>query len=272
MIKNKNSIIFYTLLVITSIAVIFPVLYAFVVSFMDTKEISRGQFYTLQPSIKNYAKVIVTIPILRYMYNSFAIAIIVMIVRLITCSLAAFAFVFIPFKGKNFFFLLFISTMMVPWQATVIPNYLTIIKLDLLNSYAGLTLPFLANALGMFLMRQHFKTLPSELAESAEIDGCGRFRFYASIVLPLSTPVLATCAVNSFLNLWNMYLWPLLVTTSKDSRTIQIGLKTLISQEAGTDWGLLMAGVVCVVLPSLVLLYAGQKQLKKGLMAGAVKG
>lgn len=271
--KNiRRNLIFYILLIFTSLICFLPVIYALSVSFMDTKDISAGKMFTLAPTIKNYIEVVQTIPILHYMLNSFVTSAIVMVARLITCSLAAYAFVFIRFKGSKTIFMLFISTMMVPWESTLIPNYALILKMGLLNTYPGLTLPFMASAFGIFLIRQHFLTIPGELNESAQIDGCGRFRFFISIALPLSKPVLASWAVYSFLNTWNMYLWPLLVSTTNQSRTIQIGLRTLVSQEAGTDWGMLMAGVIYVIVPSMILLLAGQKQLKSGLTAGAVKG
>ena len=123
---------------------------------------------------------------MKYLINSFIVSSTVMIGQLIVCSMAAYAFVFIPFKGRNFFFFLFVSTMMIPWEATMIPNFLTIQNLGLINTYSGLTIPFFALAFGTFLLRQHFKTIPKELHEAAEIAGLNRFQFFIKVVLPIS--------------------------------------------------------------------------------------
>lgn len=153
----------------------------------------------------------------------------------------------------------------------MIPNFLTVQKLGWLNSYLGLTVPFFALAFGIFLLRQHFKTIPLELYEAAQVSGVGRFRFFWNIVLPLSKTSLVTLGVYSFLTTWNMYLWPLLVTNNDRVRTVQIGLKQMQSQEISTEWGMVMAAVVVVILPTLLLLFVGQKHLQKGLMQGAIK-
>ena len=145
-----------------------------------------------------------------------------------------------------------------------VPNYITILKAGLLNTRLAIVLPFLANGLGTFLMIQQFKTLNKSLIEAARIDGCSHFYIYTKIVMPLSKGILSTWGIYSFLNLWNMYLWPLMVSTKPESRTIQIGLKMLKSEEE-TNFGRLMAGVILVIVPSLIILFLGQKQLQKGL-------
>jgi ABC-type glycerol-3-phosphate transport system permease component len=185
--------------------------------------------------------------------------------------MAAYAFALISFKGKNLVFAIFMATMMIPWEVTIIPNYLTVKQLGWLDSYQGMTIPFLASAFGTFLLRQFFLQLPGELFEAARMDGCGHIRTFVQIVLPLSRPALATLAVYSFLSAWNMYLWPLLITNSEGMRTVQIGIAMLQFEEF-TVWSLVLAGVALVLLPSLLLLALGLKQLVRGLTAGAVKG
>jgi sn-glycerol 3-phosphate transport system permease protein len=191
--------------------------------------------------------------------------------QLLVSSLAAFAFVFIKFKGRDAIFFLFISTMMIPWEATMVPNFLTAQKLGWINNYLGLTIPFFALAFGTFLLRQQFKTIPNELYEASQVAGISRFRFFWNVVLPVSKTSLVTLGVYSFLTTWNMYLWPLLVTNTEDVRTVQIGLKQMQTQEISTDWGVVMAAVVVVILPTLLLLFLGQKRLQKGLTQGAIK-
>ncbi|TQR20430.1 carbohydrate ABC transporter permease [Psychrobacillus vulpis] len=266
----KRSII-YILLIVTSLLMFFPIIYAFMISFMTGGEILQGKFLPSNLSLDNYVKVFDRLPLFNYLINSFVVSIGVMIGQLIVCSLAAYAFVFIPFKGRDFVFFLFISTMMIPWEATMIPNFFTIQKLDWINTYQGMTLPFFALAFGTFLLRQHFKTIPKELHEAAQVAGLNRFTFFFRIVLPVSKTSLVTLGAYGFLTTWNMYLWPLLVTTNKSVRTVQIGLKQLQSQEVSTEWGVVMAGVIVVIIPTLLLLFLGQKQLQKGLTQGALK-
>ncbi|WP_425472174.1 carbohydrate ABC transporter permease [Saccharibacillus brassicae] len=219
----------------------------------------------------NFAQVLATIPILRFITNSFVVSGAITVGCLITSCMAAYAFAFLRFPGKKAIFALFLSTMMIPWEVAIIPNYLTIRSWGWLDSYAGLTVPFLATAFGVFLMRQFFLQLPKELMEAARIDGCGHVRIFLRLAVPLSMPGLATLAVYSFLNHWNMYLWPLLVTSSENMRTVQIGVSMLQFSEM-TAWNLVMAGLVLVLLPSLVMLALGLGRLVGGLTAGALKG
>ena len=261
----------YFLLIVTSFLVFFPVLYAFMISFMTGPEILQGKFLPQSFSFDNYIKVFERLPLLNYLLNSLVVSLSVMIGQLVVCSLAAYAFVFMPFKGGNFVFYLVISTMMIPWEATMIPNFFTIQKLDWLNTYQGMTLPFFALAFGTFLLRQHFKTIPKELHEASQIAGLSRFKFFYRVILPLSKTSLVTLGAYGFLTTWNMYLWPLLMTTNSSVRTVQIGLKQLQSQEVSTEWGVVMAGVIVVIIPTLLLLFLGQKHLQKGLSQGALK-
>ncbi|MBO1910087.1 carbohydrate ABC transporter permease, partial [Microvirga sp. 3-52] len=261
----------YFLLITTSFFVFFPVLYAFLISFMTGSEVMQGNFLPSALRLDNYIKVFDRLPLMKYLLNSFIVSGGVMVGQLIVCSLAAYAFVFLPFRGSNFVFYLFISTMMIPWEATMIPNFFIIQKLDWLNTYQGLTFPFFALAFGTFLLRQHFKTIPNELHEASRIAGLSRFAFFWRVILPVSKTSLVTLGAYGFLTTWNMYLWPLLITTNSSVRTVQIGLKQLQSQETATDWGVVMAGVIVVIIPTLLLLFIGQKQLQKGLSQGALK-
>lgn len=269
--RLTKKLLLYVLLIITSFVVFFPVIYALLISFMTGPEVLQGHLLPQSISFENYSKVFERLPLQNYLVNSFVVSTGVMIGQLIVCSLAAYAFVFLQFKGRDFIFYLFISTMMIPWEATMIPNFFTIQKLDWLNTYQGLTLPFFALAFGTFLLRQHFKTIPKELHEAAKIAGLGPFAFYWRVVLPISKTSLVTLGAYGFLTTWNMYLWPLLITTNSSVRTVQIGLKQLQSQELATEWGVVMAGVIVVILPTLLLLFVGQKQLQKGLSQGALK-
>jgi len=230
-----------------------------------------GQLIPSSLTLDNYLAVFNRFPLLNYLLNSLIISIAIMIGQLILCSLAAYAFVFMEFKGRDLLFFIFIATMMVPFEASVIPNFQTIRDLGLIDSYAGLTLPYFAMAFGTFLLRQNFKQIPKELKEAAEIAGMGHFKFYLRVVLPVAKTSLITLGAYGFLTSWNMYLWPLLATTNDTVRTVQIGLKQLQTQEQLNEWGVIMAGGVIVVLPTLILLFLGQKRLQQGLTEGAIK-
>lgn len=207
----------------------------------------------------------------RWILNSFVVALAVTLGQLITCSLAAYALALLNFPGKTFFFFLILGTLMIPWEATVVPNYLTVVGLGWKDSYQGLIAPFLASGFGIFLLRQYFLTIPRELYEAAVLDGCGRTRYLWSVLLPLSRPALGTLAVYAFLNTYNQYYWPLLVTDSPEWRTTQVGITAFKSTEVAL-FNLQMAGTIIVMLPTLLLLVIGQRQLVRGLTAGALKG
>lgn len=263
----------YLILTLCALAILYPIAYAFVSSFLSPQEASLYPpvLFPKRLYLENFRTVLHLVPIGRFIGNSFAVSAIVMAGQLVTASMAAYAFAFVPFRGKSLVFGLFLSTMMIPWEVTIIPNYMTIKAWDWLDTYAGMAVPFLASAFGAFLLRQFFLQLPRELFEAARMDGCGHVRTFISLVLPLSRPALATLAVYAFLNAWNMYLWPLLVTSSDKMRTVQIGISMLQFEEF-TSWNLVLTGVTLVLLPSLLLLAFGLKQLVQGLTAGAVKG
>jgi len=270
-VSNTRKIVLYSLLIISVIIMMFPIFYACMISFMQGGEILRGNLIPDSFTFANYQSAFEKVPLFRYLWNSFYVSAVVMIGQLLVSSLAAYAFVFMAFKGRDFIFFVFISTMMIPWEATMVPNFITVQKLGWLNSYSSLTIPFFALAFGTFLLRQQFKTIPKELFEASQVAGISRFRFFWNVVLPVSKTSLITLGIYSFLTTWNMYLWPLLVTNNESVRTVQIGLKQLQSQEISTEWGVVMAAVVVVILPTLILLFIGQKRLQNGLTQGAIK-
>jgi ABC-type glycerol-3-phosphate transport system permease component len=270
----------YGLLAATSFVVAFPLLMALSYSFMAERSISTypPPILPVDPTLDNYREIVdralrpnSPLPIFHYLFNSFITSSAVVVGRLITASLAAYAFVFIDFPGKKLLFLAFLATLMVPWEATIIPNYMTMRDLGWIDSYQGLAVPFMATGFGTFLLRQSFLQLPRDLYDAAIIDGAGRFRFLWQIVLPLNRPALGTLAVYSFLEIWNQYFWPLLITNQPVMRTVQVGIGQLKWEES-LRWGIVTAGVVMVVVPTIVLLVIGQRQLVRGLTAGAIKG
>ena len=268
----KNAIQ-YLLLTFVAIIVIFPLWSAFTISMLSDAEVASFPPLLAPTSLQltNFVRAFEQAPLLRYLFNSIVQSTLVMVGQLVTASLAAYAFAFIDFKGRNVMFLVFLSTLMIPWEATIIPNYLTVRSLGWTDTYMGLTVPFLATAFGTFLLRQFFMTIPRELQDAATIDGCGSLRFLITIVLPLARPALGTLAVYSFLQTYNQYLWPLLITNDQQMRTVQIGITLLQDEERGT-FNIVMAGVVLVLVPTFILFIVGNRQLIRGLTAGAVKG
>ncbi|GAA0842267.1 carbohydrate ABC transporter permease [Paenibacillus glucanolyticus] len=271
--RRAASAFTYLLLLLFSLVVLYPLIFTVFSSFMTEKEVANfppplfpSSFY-----LGNFAEAISGFPIVRFILNSFIVSTAIMLCQVITSSLAAYAFAFLNFKGKAVLFGLFLSTMMIPWEVTIIPNYLTIKDWGWMDSYQGLIVPFMAGAFGVFLLRQFFLQLPRELFDAAKIDGCGHIRCYFSMVLPLSRSSIATLAVYTFLTHWNHFLWPLLITNKASMRTVQIGVAMLQHAEV-MSWNLILAGVTIVLIPSFVLLAFGVKQLVRGITAGALKG
>ncbi|MDI6605431.1 MAG: carbohydrate ABC transporter permease [Thermoanaerobacteraceae bacterium] len=268
---KKTSIYFINVLI--GFIVIFPILYAIMISLMPASDIFQYPPRIIPKGLYfgNYIDALRSVPILRFILNSFFVSTIVTIGQVITASLAAYAFTYFEFKGRNLIFILFLSTMMIPGEATIIANYLTIRSLNWLDTYQALIIPNLSSALGIFLMRQFFLTIPKDYYEAAQLDGCGKFEFLIKVLLPLSRPAIGSLAIYSFLMTWNQYLWPLLITNSDSMRTVQIGISMLQMSES-QSFGLIMAGVVMIIVPTLLAFIIGQKQLIEGLSAGSLKG
>lgn len=271
--KALRGFLLYALLTAVAAVVLFPLWSALTLANLAGNEVATYPPHLVPTGFRpeNFAHALQQAPLLRYLLNSIVQSGLVMIGQLVTASLAAYAFAFIDFKGRNVVFLIFLSTMMIPWEATLIPNYLTVRGLGWTDTYIGLAAPFLATAFGTFLLRQFFRSLPGELHDAAIIDGCSSLRFLATIVVPLARPALGTLAVYSFLQTYNQYLWPLLVTNDRLMRTVQIGI-ALLQDEERFAYNTVMAGVVIVLIPTFALFILGNRQLIRGLTAGAVKG
>ena len=207
----------------------------------------------------------------RYLFNSFVVAFVVTIAQVVTSVLAAYAFAILEFPGKRVVFLVFVATLLVPAEATIVVNLDTVDSLGWLNTYQGLAVPFLATAFGIFLLRQVFLTLPPDLRDAAAIDGVGHLGFLRHIALPLVRPTLGALALFGFLGTWNQYLWPNLVVNEADMNTVQSGLR-LLSRSSLSEPNLVMAGTVIAAVPIFIALFVFQRQLVRGLTAGAVKG
>lgn len=270
--KTRTALLFMANLVV-ALFVMLPLLYAVSVAVMPSGELFTTQMnlFPKEPTLENFRKALVEIPLVRFVMNSFLVAGLITVGQIISCSLAAFSFSFLEFKGKEVLFMLVMATMMIPGEATIISNYLTVSRFGWLDSYQVLIVPYLTSAMGIFLFRQFYKSFPISLYESARIDGCTNLGFILRILLPLTKSAIGAMAVYTFINAWNMYMWPLLVTGSSEMRTVQIGISMLNSEDSQSIT-LMIAGVVMVILPSIAIFIAGQKQLIRGMFSGAVKG
>ncbi|MDQ6648560.1 MAG: carbohydrate ABC transporter permease [Actinomycetota bacterium] len=251
---------------------LFPLYYGIAGSLMTQSQLARYPvaFFPSRFKVSNFADVFKIIPLLRQYGNSAFVTIAVTVGQVVTAVLSAYAFAFLRMPRRGALFALFLVTMMIPGEAIIIPNYLTMAGAGLINTYWALVLPFLAAGFGTFLLRQSFLTFPSELRDAATMDGCGHLAFLWRILLPLSRPALATLSIFVFLSTWNQYFWPLLVTRTPQMQTLQIGISQLQSVDANNE-NIVLAGVVLALIPTLVLIYAGQRHIVRGLTSGALK-
>ena len=270
--KRTKSALLQALFVVLGIAIAFPVLYALCASFMKPTEIVGldPKVIPTGGSLRNYLEVFETTNILRQSWNSIVITAVTTFLRLFVAALAAYAFAFFDFPGKRLFFYLTICTKMIPGEATLLTNYETVSGLGLVNRYMGSIIMFIGSGTAVFIIRQYFLNLPRTLYESAVIDGCGNFRFFLTIVLPLSKPVLSASAINGFVQIWNQYLWPKLIATRPEMFTVQVGLAQLNSTE-GSAYGVILAAAVVALIPTLVFFVVFQKQIAGGMIAGSIK-
>ena len=267
-----STCIQYGLLVLVSLLVLFPLFMSLSVALQGATLAPRIVPDFTQLDFNIFRDIFATEPnLLQWIANSFLVAAIVTIGVLITSSLAAYALAMPGFGGKRFFLFVCLGTLMIPFEATIIPNYLFVSSLGWRDSYQGLIVPFLASGFGIFLLRQYFLTIPRDLYEAAMMDGCTRSGYLWRILLPLSLPALATLAIYTFLGTYNAYYWPLLITDNTAWRTTQVGI-TVFRNIEYQYFNTPMAANLIVMLPTLLLLILGQRQLVRGLTAGAVKG
>ena len=206
----------------------------------------------------------------RYFVNSAFIATVTTALQLMTSAMAAYAFSNFSFRGKETMFMILLGTMMIPGQVTLVPNYAIIARLGWIDTYKALIVPFTASVFGIFMMRQFFQTIPLEMWDAAQIDGCGRFRYLWMVMVPLARPIFVTSGLFTFIGGWNSFLWPLIVTNTPTLRTIQVGLSQF-NQEFGTQPDLLMAASTIAIVPLVVLFFVAQKQFIQGIARTGLK-
>jgi len=274
--KHKLSfsrILIYVLLTIGALIMIVPFLWMLSTSLKDQQQLfAWPPNWWPQPFVwSNYTEVMTKVKFGLYGLNTLTITVAVTIGRLILCSMAGYGFARMKFPGKNFLFLLTLATMMISSQITIIPNFIIMRYLGLVDTHLGVILPQLADGFSIFLMRQFFLTFPYELEDAAKLDGCNPLMFYFRILIPNSKAILATLAVMTFQGVWNDFLWPLVMLTSPEKRTLSVGLSYLVGQYT-TRWDLQMAGSVLTVLPILILFFLLQKYFVQSIKMTGLKG
>jgi multiple sugar transport system permease protein len=270
--KIIGSVLLHVVMYGLGLITVAPFLWMVLTSFKDLPEILTYPpvWWPKRFILDNYVNAFSSAPFGRYYFNSVFIAITVTIGQIVTCSMAAFAFARLQFRGRDVLFYIFLGTMMIPGQVTMIPSFMMLYWLGWIDSYAAMIVPGLASAFGTFLLRQFFMTIPRDLEDAASIDGCGRFGLLWRIILPLSKPALATLAVFTFMGVFNDFLWALIVVSSEEMRTVQLGL-AIFRDRYQTDWGQLMAASVTATLPILLVFFVAQKYFIKGITLSGLK-
>ncbi len=274
--RNFGDAPIHISLLLIGIFVSIPIVIAFFISFTPLPELVGRAEPKILPdnwTLENYDTAWNASPFPRYMLNSFIQTGIITFAQVMLSILAGYAFAMFEFRFKSLLFGLVIGSLIIPFELTFIPNFLLISDLGWANTYQGLTVPFLASAFGVFLMRQFFLTIPRDLYDAAKIDGASDWYYLWRIMVPLSKGSISALTIFSFLGAWNQFLWPLVITNDESMRTAQIGIRFfLVNQERATDWGAIMAGSVIVMVPTLVVFLFAQKQLVKGIAASGLKG
>jgi len=272
-----GRILIYAVLIIGAIVAIVPFLLTVSVSLMNLSESGGRVLLPSTPQWGNYARAWRDANFGEYFLNSVQIAAITVIGQVVFCTLAAYAFARMSFPGKDFLFALLLSTLILPEAITWVPNFITVVWLgrvtpiSWINNWPSLTIPFMASAFSILLLRQFFQQIPEELWDSARIDGAGHIRYLLRVVVPLSRAALVTIVLFSFIGSWNALAWPILVTTTPDWRPISYGLLNFLD-ESGAQNHLRMAGAVITIFPLIVLYFFTQKQFTEGIATTGLKG
>lgn len=271
--RTPATVLVNLLLTIGLLCMSAPFVWMLSTSFKGTRDIFRypPKWIPEAPTLDNYEKLFRTVNIARPFINTVITAVSITALSLLVCSMAGYAFAKFDFPAKNMLFMGVLGTLMIPGQITMIPVFLLLKKMGLLNTYSGLILPGIAGAFGIFFMRQFIVTLPDELMEAARIDGAKEFFIFSRIVLPLCKPALATLGILNFTGSWNNFLWPLIISTDESMYTLPVAVANLAGQYS-TEYGLQMAGSVMVIVPIVIFFMFAQRWFMEGVALTGMKG
>ncbi|MDZ7393548.1 MAG: carbohydrate ABC transporter permease [candidate division KSB1 bacterium] len=271
--RVASRVVIYAVLLVLALSMLIPFLWMVMTSFMNELEVSQypPKLWPSKFLWSNYREALTLLPFGRFFVNSVIMSLGAVLLQLIVCSMAAFAFARLHFRGRDRIFGLYIATMMIPVIVTIIPAFLIVDAFGWVNTYQGLILYFASSVWGIFLLRQFFLTLPRDLEDAARIDGASTFHIYWRIALPLSKPALATLGIFSFMAVWRDFLWSLIVTTQMDMRPVEVGIAFFHNMHV-TKWPYQMAAAVCVMVPIVVIFFMAQRYFVKGITLTGLKG
>ena len=272
--RRLIQLIKYIFLIFGSFIMIVPFVWMVSTSFKETSEIFTFPpvWIPTEPTIRGYERLLTNgrMPFLAFFKNSFYVTVIVVFTQVFTSACAGYAFAKLKFKGKNLIFIIYLSTMMIPVHATLVPTFMVMKELHLVDTHAALIVPNIVSAFGTFLLKQFFETVPQSLCEAAKMDGANPGRVFVSVALPLSKPSLATLAIFVMLSTWNDFIRPLIFLNTLKKYTLPLGL-SLLNGTFTTDWAVLMAGTTLAVVPVLIAYIAAQDYFVKGVMLSGMK-
>lgn len=275
-IKSITKLVYHIFMIGLSLIMIYPFVWAAMSSFKSVDQLYSSNPLTIIPekfTIQNYERLFEVLPVSKMMVNSIFLSIGIPLAMIIVASLAAYAITRIDFKGRNLLFIAFISTMMIPSHVTLIPNYKIIVDMKLYNTFTALFLSSMftaANAFNIFFFRQYFLSIPKDLENAAVIDGCSKIGVFFKIILPNAKPAIATTAILSFRNVWNQFLWPMLVINDYDKLPITVGLKYL--KECEPNWAVLLSGATLSIIPIIIVFLVFQKYFMASTMNSGFGG
>ncbi len=251
---------------------ILPVFIAVAYSFHPNIDFAKGHLSIIpeNPTIENYIYIFNNVPTLNYFKNTLIVILIAIPTQMILNTIAAYAFSYFEFPFKETLFTVFLVSMMIPADVTIIANYITVQKLGLINTHLGMACTSLTGVTGIFMLRQSMLALPKELWEAAKVDGCGKLKYLSKVIFPLCKPTISALAITSFVGIYGAYLWPTLVTTTNDKHTIQMGMAQLMTG-TGSRYGYVLAGAVVSMVIPLAAFIIGQDYIVDGMTAGSVK-
>ncbi len=270
-IKLHRLLLYLILLGMASIY-IGPFLFSVSISFNASQDVFRWpiRLFPEEWTTENYANIWRDLPFATWLFNSTLITLVQTITNIFFAALAGFAFARLRFPGRNFIFGLFLASLMIPGIIVLVPRFLLLNELRMINTYPGLILPGLINVVNTFLMKQFFETIPRDLEDAARIDGCGYFRMFWQVFLPISKPALAAVAIYSFQGSWNEFLWPVISAITEDMFTLPVGM-AFLRYEFKVHWPLLMAGTVLISLPTLTIFLVFQRYFVQGIATAGLK-
>ena len=269
--KTKRALL-YTALIAGAFIMVVPFIWMVLTAFKLPDEVLTmpPKFLPSTLNFKNFTDAFDAAPFGRYFFNSFFVTVVSTALQVLTSALAGYAFARFEFYGKKTLFLVFLGTMMIPVEVTLIPNYIILKNIGWLDTYLALIIPWVANVFGIFLMRQFFMSLPKELFEQAQIDGCTHWQILWKIVFPVSRPVFISAGIFSMIGSWNAFLWPLIMTNSESMRTLPVGL-AYFTFEFASRYHLMMAAALFATLPVLIVYFFAQKYFVEGIATTGLK-